>query len=158
MICLILPDIVLSTSISEGNLEGLRKVCHEEVEHCIRRSVLTKQMHVSVVIVVTVTIVILTGVSGYPPNQHIPVAQHPNIIIRCDRHFGGLLYNLNHPQDNTDRSSRNIGRYTLKKVLHRYLHTPLHLDYIRHVKSPKIRCQQPWKGHDTRHKFYGNCK
>ena len=105
----------------------------------LEQVLLTRQMHVCVVIVVTVTTIIRTGVSGYPLSQHIHVAQHSNNAIRYNQHFSGLLHHLNHPQDNTDRSSRNIGRYTLMKVLHHYLHTPLHLDYLRHVKSPKIR-------------------
>jgi hypothetical protein len=105
----------------------------------LEKVLLTSQMHVSVVIVLTVLTIIRTGVSVYPPTQHIHVAQHPNNALRYDQHFGGLLYHLNHPQDNTDRSSRNVGRYILMKVLHHYLHTPLHLDYLRHVKSLKIR-------------------
>jgi hypothetical protein len=100
---------------------------------------LTRQMHVIVEIVVTATTVIRTGVSGYPPSQDTRVAQHPNNAIRYGQHSGGLLYHSNDPQDNTDRSSRSIGRYTLMKILHHYLHAPLHLDYLRHVKSPKIR-------------------
>lgn len=105
----------------------------------LEQLLLTRQMHVCVVIIVILTTIICTGVSGNQPSQHIHVAQHPNNAIRYNQHFSGLLYHLNHPQDNTDRSSRNIGRYNLMKVLHHYLHTPLHLDYLRHVKSPKIR-------------------
>lgn len=105
----------------------------------LEQVLLARQVHVSVVIVVTLTTIIRTGVSGYPLSQHIHVAQHPDNAIRYNQHFGDFLYHLKHPQDNTDRSSRNIGRYTLMKVLHHYLHTPLHLDYLRHVKSPKIR-------------------
>jgi hypothetical protein len=105
----------------------------------LEQVLLTRQMHVSVVIIVTVTTIIIMGVSGYPLSEHIHGSQHSNSSILYDQHFDGLLYHLNHPQGNTDRSSRNIGRYTLMKVLHHYLHTPLHLDYLRHVKSPKIR-------------------
>jgi hypothetical protein len=105
----------------------------------LEQALLTRQMHVSVVIVVTVTTIIRTGVSAYTPSQHYLVTQHPNNATRYDKHFGSLLYYLNHQQDNTDRSSRSVGRYTLMKVLHHYLHTPLHLDYLRHVKSLKIR-------------------
>jgi len=105
----------------------------------LEQVLLTRQMHVRVVIVLTVLTIIRTGVSVYPPTQHSHVAQHPNNAIRYDQRLGSLLYHLNHRQDNTDRSSRNVGRYTLMKVLHHYLHTPLHLDYLRHLKSPKIR-------------------
>jgi hypothetical protein len=104
----------------------------------LEKLLLTRQVHVSVVVVVTVTTIICTGVSGYTSAQHIHGAQHPNNAIRYDQHFGNL-YHLNHLQDNMDRSSRSIGRYSLMEVLHHYLHTPLHLDYLRHVKSPKIR-------------------
>jgi hypothetical protein len=104
----------------------------------LEQVLLTRRIHVSVVVVVTVITIICTGVSGYTSTQHIHVAQHPNNVIRYDQHFGNL-YHLNDLQDNTDRSSRNIGRGSLMKVLHHYLHTPLHLDYLRHLKSPKIR-------------------
>jgi len=105
----------------------------------LEQVLLTRQMHLCVVIIVTVTTIICTGVSGNQPSQHIHVTQHLNNAIRYNQHFSGLLYHLNHPQDNTDKSSRTIGRYNLMKALHHYLHTPLHLDYLRHVKSPKIR-------------------
>jgi len=104
----------------------------------LEQVLLTGQMHVCVVIIVTVTTIIRTGVSGNQPSQHIHVTQHPNNAIRYNQHFSGLLYHLNHPQDDTKRSSRT-GRYNLMKVLHHYLHTPLHLDYLRHVKSQKVR-------------------
>jgi K+ transporter len=100
---------------------------------------LTRQTHVSVVIVVIVTTIICTGVCGYTSSQHYLVTQHPNNAIRYDQHLGSLLHHSTHQQDNTDRSLRSVGRYTLMKVLHNYLHTPLHLDYLRHVKSPKTR-------------------
>ena len=105
----------------------------------LEQVLLKRQILVIVVFIVTVTTIICTGETGYPTTQNIHVVQHPNNAIRYDQHFGGLSYHLNHPQDNTDRSSRSIGRYSLMKVLHHYLHTPLHLDYLRHVKSPKIR-------------------
>jgi hypothetical protein len=113
----------------------VRRKCNTKLEQML----LTRRIHLSVIIAVTVTIVICTGVSGYPASQQHHVTQHPHKAIHYDPHFGGLLYHLNHPKDNTDRSSRKIGRYTLMKVLHHYLNTPLHMDYNRHVKAPNIR-------------------
>jgi hypothetical protein len=106
----------------------------------LEQVLLTGQMHVSVVIVVlAVTTIIRTGVSGYPPRQHYHVAQNPDNAKRYNQHFDDLLYRLNHRQDNANRRTRSIGRYALMKVLHHHLHTPLHLDYLRHFISSKIR-------------------
>ena len=60
----------------------------------LEQVLLTRQMHVCVVIVVTVTTTIHTGVTDYPPIQHIHVVQHPNNAIHYDQQFGGLLYHL----------------------------------------------------------------
>lgn len=105
----------------------------------LEQVLLTRRIQISVVIVVTLIIVTCTGMSDFAASQHFRITQHPHNAIHYNPHLGGLLFHSNHPQYNADRRSRNIGRYTLMELLHHYLHTPLHLDYILHAKARNNR-------------------